>query len=75
VRVIDDRGRIGGRLNLVDAAAAVVVLLLVPVAVAAFFLFRTPSPTLTRVVPASIFEGPDQRLEIDGENFRPFMRV
>jgi hypothetical protein len=75
VTLIDERGRIGGRVNAVDAAAAVVLLLLVPLALGAYLLFRTPTPTLTRVVPAALLEGPDQRLEIDGTNFRPFMRV
>ena len=73
--LIDDRGRIGGRLNVIDAAAAIVLLLLVPLAFAAYLLFRTPTPSLARVVPATLLEGPDQRLEIDGENLRPFMRV
>ena len=75
VTLIDERGRIGGRVNVVDAAAAVVVLLLIPLALGAYLLFRTPTPTLTKVVPAALLEGPDQRLEIDGKNFRPFMRV
>jgi hypothetical protein len=75
VTLIDDRGRIGGRLNMIDAAAVVVLLLLVPLGFASYLLFRTPTPSLTRVVPATLLEGPDQRLEIDGENLRPFMRV
>ena len=45
--LIDERGRIGGRFNLVDAAAAFVLLLLVPLALGAYLLFRTPTPTLT----------------------------
>ena len=73
--LIDDRGRIGGRLNVIDAAAVIVLLLLVPLGFAAYLLFRTPTPSLTRVVPATLLEGPGQRVEIDGENLRPFMRV
>ena len=73
--LIDERGRIAGRFNVVDAAAACVLLLLVPLGIGAYVLFRTPTPTLTRVVPATLIEGPDQRLEIDGANLRPFMRV
>jgi hypothetical protein len=75
VTLIDDRGRVGGRFNLVDVAVAFVLLLLVPLAFGAYLLFRTPTPTLTRVVPAALVEAPDQRLEIDGANLRPFMRV
>ena len=73
--VIDERGRVGGRVNLVDVAAAVVLLVLIPVAVGAYLLFRTPRPTLVSVSPATVSEGPNQRLEINGTNLRPFMRV
>lgn len=73
--VLDERGRIAGRFNVVDVCAAIVVLLLVPVAIAAFLLFRTPPPTLATITPKTLFEGPNQRLEIDGTNLRPFMRV
>jgi hypothetical protein len=73
--LIDDRGRVGGRLNVVDLAAAVVFLALIPLAFAAYALFRTPAPTLSRVTPATLFQGPAQRIEIDGTNLRPFMRV
>jgi hypothetical protein len=75
VTVLDERGRIGGRFNVIDAAAAVIVVVLVPLAFAGYLLFRTPTPTLTSVVPASLAEGPGQRVEINGTNLRPFMRV
>ena len=73
--LIDDRGRVGGRINVVDLAAAIVVLALVPLAFAAYALFRTPAPTLSRITPATLFQGQPQRIEIDGTNLRPFMRV
>ncbi len=73
--VVDERGRVGGRVNLVDLAAAIVLLVLIPVAVGAYLLFRTPAPTLVSVSPATLSEGPNQRLEINGTNLRPFMRV
>jgi len=75
VTLIDDRGRIAGRLNAVDVAACVVLFLLVPLAIAAYLLFRAPAPTLASVTPKTLFEGRGQRLEIDGANLRPFMRV
>jgi len=73
--LLDERGRVAGRFNVVDLAAAVVLLLLTPFALAVYLLFRTPTPTLVTVVPKTLLEGPNQRLEIDGTNFRPFMRV
>jgi IPT/TIG domain-containing protein len=73
--LVDDRGRIAGRFNLVDIAAAVLLFLIVPLAVGAYLLFRTPPPTLDNVTPKMLVEGPGQRLEIDGTNLRPFLRV
>jgi len=73
--LLDDRGRVAGRFNVVDVAAVVVLLLLMPFALALYLLFRTPTPTLVTVVPKTLLPGPNQRLEVDGTNFRPFMRV
>ena len=73
--VLDERGRIAGRFNIIDVAAAVIIVVLVPLAVAAYLLFRTPVPTLASVLPATLIEGPGQRLEVNGSNLRPFMRV
>ena len=73
--VLDDRGRIAGRFNVIDLLAAVVVFLLIPLALGAYALFRTPPAVLTNITPRILFEGPNQRIEIDGANLRPFMRV
>lgn len=73
--VLDERGRIAGRFNAIDVLASIVVLLLIPVAIAAYLLFRTPAPTLVAITPKTLFVGPNQRIEIDGTNLRPFMRV
>jgi hypothetical protein len=73
--LLDDRGRVAGRVNLVDAVAAIVILVLIPVAYGAYVLFRTPPPKLLKVSPARLFEGHNQRVEIEGTNLRPFMRA
>jgi len=75
VTLLDDRGRVGGRFNVVDAAAAIVLIVLIPIGYGAYLLFRTPTPTLVSIVPATLLEGSRQRVEIDGANLRPFMRV
>ena len=72
---VDDRGRPGGRVNLIDAVAAVLVLGLIPVAFGAYLLFRTPPARLTIVRPATLYQGAGLRVEVTGENLRPFMRV
>lgn len=73
--VIDDRGRLFGRVNLVDAIVLALIGMLVPLAYASYLLFRTPPSTLTDVEPKSMVLGPNPRVRITGTNLRPFMRV
>jgi len=71
--VIDEHGRLFGRYNLIDAAAAVFVLALVPVAYAAYAVFRVPPPTITSVEPATIQESKTPTVGIRGTNFMPYL--
>ncbi len=73
--LIDDRGRVGGRINLIDAVVAFLILVLIPVAFGAYLLFRTPAATLTAINPTKLNQGGNLRIEVQGENLRPFMRV
>jgi hypothetical protein len=73
--IIDDRGRVFGRVNLVDAAIIAVVLLLLPAGYLSYLLFRDPAPRLTAIVPDKLHQGPNLQIEVRGENFRPYMRV
>jgi hypothetical protein len=73
--LIDDRGRLFGRVNLVDAAVLAFVGMLVPLAYASYLLFRTPPATLDAVEPTSMVLGNNPRIRITGTNLRPFMRV
>jgi len=73
--IIDERGRLFGRLNLVDAAIGVLVLALLPAAYGAYRLFKDPVPKLTTVVPPALRQGPNLQVEVQGENFRPYLRV
>src|SRR5215467_12419878 len=73
--VVDDRGRIGGTVNLIDAVIAVVILGLIPVAFGAYLLFRTPMPRLVSVTPSSLYQGKNLNVTITGENLRPYLRV
>jgi len=73
--IVDERGRIGGKVNLIDAVIAVVILGLVPVAFGAYLLFRSPQPKLISISPASVHQGNNLRVTINGENLRPFLRV
>ncbi len=73
--IVDDRGRVGGKVNLIDAVVAFLILVLIPVAFGAYLLFRTPQPFLTAVNPPRLYQGVNLRIEVQGENLRPFMRV
>jgi len=83
-RVIDDRGRLLGRVNLVDAAIVLFALLLVPIAYLTLLLFRPAKPAITSVDRAQItyieeraaagttVEG---KLKVHGSGLRPTLRA
>jgi len=73
--IVDERGRVAGRVNLIDAVAAVAIVVLLPIGYGAYLLFRTPPATLRAVMPAKVYQGPNSRVTIEAENLRPFMRV
>ena len=73
--IVDDRGRVAGRVNLLDAFVAVFLLVLVPLGYGAYLLFRTPKPKLVGIAPTTVYQGPNVRIGISGLNLRPFMRV
>ncbi len=82
--MVDGQGRVLGRINLFDAAVLAFVVLLVPMAYAAFLLFRTPSPRITSVEPAPITFIEDRaaggsalrgKLKVRGSGLRPVLRA
>jgi len=73
--LVDNRGRILGRYNLIDVALVCVVLGLIPLGYGAYLLFRTPLPSLIAVEPATRQFESEFRVMVKGENLRPYMRV
>ncbi|MBI4381921.1 MAG: DUF4330 family protein, partial [candidate division NC10 bacterium] len=73
--LIDDRGRLFGKVNLIDAAVGLLFLLLIPLGYGAFVLFRPPAPQITAVEPSTLSEGKDLRVQLRGKNLRPFLRA
>lgn len=73
--IVDERGRVGGKVNLIDALVAFLILVLIPISFGAYLLFRTPQPMLTALNPPKVYQGPLNQIEVQGENLRPFMRV
>lgn len=73
--LIDDRGRLFGRVNLIDAVVGVVVLGLIPLAYAAIVLFGVPVPKVTSLTPAQVTAGQAATVEIIGADLRPFLNA
>jgi hypothetical protein len=73
--LVDDRGRLFGRLNVVDAVLGVLALSLIPLGIASYTLFRTPPPVLSAVEPVTIVSDAKLRITVRGANLRPYMRV
>jgi hypothetical protein len=80
----DDRGRLFGRVNLVDAAIGAFVLILIPIAYGTFLLFRPSSPRITSVarVPITMEERRlaggsrlSAKIKVRGSGFRPMLRA
>lgn len=75
MRVIDERGRLFGKVNVIDLAAAIVVIVLIPIAYGAYLVFRPPVPKILAVAPTSQPPAAEMRVRITGENFRPYLRA
>ncbi len=71
--LVDQRGRLFGRLNLIDALVLIVVGGVIPLIYGAFLLFRTPVPTVDVITPHQLEENRRTPAQIAGTNLRPFM--
>ena len=71
--VIDDRGRLFGKLNLIDAIVMVFALGLIPLSYGAFMLFREQPPIITSIQPMQVTQGQSNTLLLTGEGSRPFL--
>lgn len=73
--VIDDRGRVFGRFNVVDALVVLLVAVLMPISYIAYRAFRTPLPIITSIAPATLPADGPRRIRVTGEHFRPYLRA
>lgn len=71
--MIDAQGRLFGRFNVVDAAAAAAVLVILPTIYATYVLFRVPAPIITAVEPATLEVADQLRVRIRGRNLLPYL--
>src|ERR1043165_8127067 len=83
--VMDNRGRVFGRFNIVDLAALVMVFALPPIAYGASLLFQPPRARITEVGQVDITNAERRivaggsllsaKLKIKGTNFNPMLRA
>ncbi len=73
--IVDERGRLFGRLNLFDAVLLLMLAGLVPLVYAAYVLFREQRPRIISVTPERSQQSSELRLTVMGENLRPYMRI
>lgn len=73
--LVDEQGRLFGRVNLIDLAVGLLVLVLIPLGYGAYVLFRTPTPRITSVEPATLVQAENSRITIRGTNLRPYLRA
>jgi hypothetical protein len=73
--IVDERGRLFGRWNLLDFALLVLVAGLIPLGYAGYLLFRDQPPRLVGVTPNQVAEAGEYHLTVKGENLRPYMRI
>ena len=73
--LVDSRGRLFGRLNVVDALLLLFLVALVPLAYGAYALFRSPPPALSAIEPATLTHAATMRITVRGRDLRPYMRV
>jgi hypothetical protein len=82
--VLDDRGRLFGLVNLVDAGVAFFVLALVPLGYATFLLFRPATPHIDSVTRAEIARGEHRiadgtlltaKVKVRGSGLNPMLRA
>jgi hypothetical protein len=74
VAIVDERGRLFGRVNIIDAVVGVVVLLLIPLAYGAYLLFRTPAVQVTGLQPSHVTQGATE-VTLSGTHLRPFLHA
>ncbi|MCC7418334.1 MAG: DUF4330 family protein [Acidobacteria bacterium] len=73
--LLDARGRIFGRVNVIDAAAILVVAAAIPAAAIGYRSLRGSAIEIARVEPSTLAEGEASRISLDGTGFRPYLQA
>ena len=70
---IDSRGRLFGRINLIDAAVILALFACGPLAFSAWWLFREPVPALSLIEPRVLAPQTETRVKVTGQYLRPYL--
>jgi hypothetical protein len=71
--LIDSRGNLFGRFNLVDVAAVLFAVILVPMGYVAYRVFRIPQPEILSATPGTLTPETPRRVRLAGRHFRPYL--
>ena len=74
-RILDERGKVFGRFNLIDLVAIVVVVVLIPMGFVTYRVFRQPQPVIESVAPNTLRADSPRRVRLQGRHFRPFLNA
>ena len=72
--LVDDRGTLLGKVNLIDAAVGLGVLCLVVLGFGTYILFRAPGPIITGVDPYKVVGG-QLWVDVEGQNLPAYLRA
>ena len=72
---MDSRGELFGRVNVIDAVAAVALAVSVTAGVLAYRVVRIHEPVITAVSPPMPAAGDTIRVGLTGRHFRPFLKA
>ncbi len=73
--IVDEEGRLFGRVNLIDACIVSFAVLVIPVSIATYRVFSVPRPEIAKVEPVVLTIDGDRRLRLTGRQFRPYLKV
>lgn len=73
--LIDERGRLFGKLNIIDACVGLVVLGLIPLMYGAFLLFRLPHPQIATLAPDTVAAHAPIAVVVTGTDLRPYLHA
>jgi hypothetical protein len=74
-QVIDRRGNLFARFNVIDAAVVVIAIVLVPLGYVAWRVFRQPPPMIKSITPSTISLDSPLRVRMTGEHFVPYLNA